>query len=367
MLQSVLESKSQLGYSLIHALIFLLATAIIFVLARLILNKFLKKLTEKTGTTLDDRLIRASARPLGFLILLVGLNYTIGAFGAFLSEGIRTHIAGITYVLTAVVISVWLMRLATQFFAWYAETIAIRTESTADDEFIPLISRLSKIAIGIITLIIILKHLGQEVQSLVVSLGVGSLALALAAQETLSNMIAGFVIMTDRPFRVGDRIELSDGQVGDVYQIGLRSTKVMTFDNTLIIVPNSEIVKERVINRSYPDPLIRVRIDVGVAYSSDVDTVKRVLIGTFRDHPEILEKPEPRAFFINFGDSSLDFMVIGRVDSWRKQFAVADELRSEIINRFRQEGIEIPFPQRDIWIRSQPPRDTDQTSTNELD
>ncbi len=352
MIEGFFESENTLTYSLIQALIFAIVTAVAFTVARWILNKALKKLAGKTRTSLDDRLIRACGKPLGFIIFIVGLHYVINAFSPFLTEGINKHIGGVVYVLIAGTVAIWLMRLVTEFFEWYAETIASRTESTADDEFIPLIIRLAKIIIGVIWLIAVLKHFEQDVQSLVISLGVGSLALALAAQETLSNMIAGFVIMTDRPFRIGDRIELSDGKVGDVYQIGLRSTKLMTFDNTLIIVPNSEIVKERVVNRSYPDPLIRVRIDVGVSYKSDVDQVKRILTKVFKDHPEILDKPEPMTYFVNFGDSSLDFMVIGRVDSWKKQFATSDDLRCEIIRRFRQEGIEIPFPQRDIWIRS---------------
>jgi len=352
-LNSIIEVENQLGNSLLQALIFAALTAVLFIISRWILNRGLRLLTRRTATTLDDRLIRIGAKPLGFLILITGFNYVVKSFSPYLSSALLKHVDGIIYILTVFVIALWVMRLLTQFFEWYAEAIAQRTESTVDDEFIPLIIRVSKIIVGVIAFIIILKHFNQDVQSLVVSLGVGSLALALAAQETLSNMIAGFVIMTDRPFRVGDRIELSDGKVGDVYQIGLRSTKMITFDNTLIIVPNSEIVKERVVNRSYPDPLIRVRIDVGVAYSSDVDQVKRILVQTFRDHPEILDEPEPKAFFLEFGDSALNFMVQGRVDSWKKQFTVADELRGTIIRRFREEGIEIPFPQRDIWIRSQ--------------
>ncbi|MFH1861630.1 MAG: mechanosensitive ion channel family protein, partial [bacterium] len=278
--------------------------------------------------------------------------YSVHAFAPFMSAGLLKHVDGIIYLLMVGTVATILMRVIGQFLAWYAEEIAIRTESTADEEFLPLISRICKIVVGVIAIIIVLKHFNQDVQSLVVSLGVGSLAIALAAQDTLSNMIAGFVIMTDRPFRVGDRIELSDGKIGDVYQIGLRSTKLLTFDNNLIIVPNAEIVKEQVTNRSYPDPVIRVRIDVGVAYGSNIDQVKAILLGILQEHPEILEEPAPAVYLMNYGESSLDFMVIGRVDSWTKQFGVAEELRCEIFRRFGQEGIEIPFPQRDIWIRS---------------
>lgn len=354
-MESVLPNiNNQLVNALLHTAIYALLTVILFIISRWVVNRILKVVTRKTATTLDDRFLRVSSKPLGILIILLGLNYIANAFTAFLPADLDKGIDGILYILIVSLIALWVMRLFSSLFDWYSETIAVRTESTADDEFVPLITRLMKIIIATIAIIIILKHFNQDVQSLVVSLGVGSLAIALAAQETLSNMIGGFVIMTDRPFRVGDRIELSDGKVGDVYQIGLRSTKLLTFDNTLVIVPNSEIVKERVINRSYPDPFIRVRIDVGVSYDSDVDTVKKILVDTFNNHPDILADPEPAAYFLEFGDSSLNFMVQGRVDSWKKQFEVAGQLRGEIIRRFRESGIEIPFPQHDVWIRTQP-------------
>jgi len=361
------ELGNSLGDAVIAGLIFAGLTVIAYWVARFLLKRLLKGLASRTTTTLDDKVITASVKPLGMLIIFVGLYYVVGAFSEFLPEYIERQFDGILYVVVVFFVTSWVMKLVETFFDWYAQTVASRTESSTDDEFIPLIVRVSKIVLGAIAIIIVLKHFNQDVQSLVVSLGVGSLAIALAAQETLSNMIAGFVIMTDRPFRVGDRIELSDGKVGDVYQVGLRSTKLMTFDNTLVIVPNSEIVKERVINRSYPDPIIRIRIDVGVAYSSDVDQVKQVLVDIFKEHPAIMDDPEPKAYFLNFGDSSLDFMVQGRVEDWKLQFSTADELRSEIHRRFKREGIEIPFPQRDLWVRALPAAEKDADSTNNSD
>ncbi|MBU1882071.1 mechanosensitive ion channel family protein, partial [bacterium] len=236
------EFGNKFGDAAMAALIFAALTFIVYWIARWMMKRLLKSFAVRTTTTLDDNLIKTSTRPLGKLILFVGLGYVVDSFAEFIPTAIDRHIDGIIYVIVVFFISVWLMKLVEAFWGWYAQTIASRTQSTADDEFIPLFVRISKIVIGVIAIIIILKHFNHDVQSLVVSLGVGSLAIALAAQETLSNMIAGFVIMTDRPFRIGDRLELSDGKVGDVYQVGLRSTKLMTFDNTLLIVPNSEIV-----------------------------------------------------------------------------------------------------------------------------
>jgi small-conductance mechanosensitive channel len=234
---------------------------------------------------------------------------------------------------------------------WYSERLSQAVAGGGKDDFVPLVRRLISIVIYTIAVIFIFKHFKQDISAIIVTLGVGTMAIALAAKDTIANMIAGFTIMTDRPFRIGDRILLESGEKGDVYDIGLRSTKILTFENTLIIVPNQQIVNEKVTNLTYPDPRIRVRIDVGVAYGTDLDKVKKILVDVCKAHPEVLEEPAPAAYFINFGDSSLDLMVICRTAKWGDQWRVGEELRMEIKKVFEREGIEIPFPQRDVHIK----------------
>ena len=205
------------------------------------------------------------------------------------------------------------------------------------------------IVVYAIAVVQILHHFNQDVSSIIVSLGVGSLAIALAAKDSLANMIAGFMIMTDRPFRIGDRVKLESGEKGDIYDIGLRSTKILTFDNTLIVVPNQQIINEKVTNLSYPDPQIRVSVEVGVAYGTDLDHVKQLLLEICEIHPDVLDDPPPAAYFLNFGDSSLDFKIVCRVGQWGQQWAVGEALRMEINRVFQKEGIEIPFPQRVVY------------------
>ncbi len=155
------------------------------------------------------------------------------------------------------------------------ETHAKKTESTINEAVFPILNRLVMILILFIAVVISLGHFGVDVSSLLVFLGGGSVAIALAAQETLANMIAGFIIMLDRPFRLGDRIKLPTGEIGDVYEIGLRSTKILDFDNNLIISPNSELTKTKVINYSYPRNDIRVLVEVNVAYGTSIERAKR--------------------------------------------------------------------------------------------
>jgi small-conductance mechanosensitive channel len=143
---------------------------------------------------------------------------------------------------------------------------------------------------------------------------------------------------------------LENGQVGDVYDIGLRSIKIMDFENTIHIIPNKEIANKTVINYTYPDNMIRIKINVGVAYGSNVEKVKEVLIQQFKSHSIILDEPEPKAYFMNMGDSSLDFMAVGYVAAYKDQWQISEEIRIMIYNALVAAGISIPFPHRTLTV-----------------
>jgi small-conductance mechanosensitive channel len=310
------------------------------------------KLTRRTRTELDDAILEAVQKPIFFAVLLVG--FYVAAHRLALAPAVKgstmKFVDSILFALAVIVGASILWRVSQAVIQWYMHSIAVRTSTRFDDEFAPLIGKVVKALIFFIAAIVVLDNFGINVNSLLVSLGVGSLALALAAKDTLANIIAGILIMVDRPFRVGDRVLLSSGEKGDVYDIGLRSTKVLTFENTLIIVPNSMIINEKLINLSYPDPRIRVRVDVGVAYGTDVDKAKRIMIDICKEHPDVLAEPEPTCWFIDFGDSSLNLSVMCRVDDFAQQWRVEEEIRMKINKRFEEEGIEIPFPQRVVHM-----------------
>lgn len=139
----------------------------------------------------------------------------------------------------------------------------------------------------------------------------------------------------------------------DVYEIGLRSTKFLTLENTLVIIPNAELSKMTIDNTSYPEPTIRVKLDVGVAYGSDIDLVKKLLLEAAVEHPDSLTKPESNVQFINFGDSSLDFRIYAFIQANKNQWRVENAIRENVYKIFKRENIEIPFPQRVLHIPSQ--------------
>ena len=351
-MQSIIEffKENTLPLSLVIAAGILITTYLLSRLLPKFEKLFVRYITGKTSTTLDDLILKITVNDLRKLIWLVGFYFVLKNLN-FLHETVLIYGIGILYVLSVLIVAHLITLLLNVMLDWYSEKWGKRVHKRVQDEFGPLLKRLIGIFVYTIAIVMILHHFKQNVSSILVSLGVGSLALALAAKDTLANMIAGFMIMTDRPFRIKDRIMLESGEKGDVYDIGLRSTKILTFDNTLIVVPNQQIVNEKVTNLSYPDPQIRVSVEVGVAYGTDLDNVKQILIGICEANPNVLDEPAPKAYFVNFGDSSLDFKVVCRVAEWGQQWGVAEELRLGIKQAFEKEGIEIPFPQRDINVK----------------
>lgn len=338
-----------------HLVRFALVLIVIWILARLIywIENFIgRRLVKRTRTTLDDELLDVVASSSGKLVWVIGLFFAFKYAWAMIPELVYNYVDGFLYVVAVFIFAQLVNKLLQTVLDWYNARWGKTMHRRIQDEFGPLFRRVIFILVYLSALIIILKHFNQEISSLVVSLGVGSLAIALAAKDTLANMIAGFMIMTDRPFRLNDRIMLENGEKGDVYDIGLRSTKILTFDNTLIIVPNQQIVNEKVMNLSYPDPQIRVIVEVGVAYGSDLKKVKSIMEAICNAHPNILDTPPPAAYFLNFGDSSLDMRITCYVPKWGQQWQTAEDIRMAIYERFEAEGIEIPFPQRVITMQN---------------
>jgi small-conductance mechanosensitive channel len=309
-----------------------------------------EQITRRTKTDLDDKVLPVIIKMGRRLIWLAGIYFALLSLKSIFTESLKSVRDGILYVLVVITVAQLLSRILQLMLDWYSQKWGKKVRGRIQDEFGPLFKRLIVIFVYLSAVVVILHRFNQNVSSIVVSLGVGSLAIALAAKDTLANMIAGFMIMTDRPFRVGDRIQLESGEKGDVHDIGLRSTKILTFDNTLIVVPNHQIINEKVTNLSYPDPQIRVSINVGVAYGTDLVKAKKILEEICTANSDVLESPPPKAYFISFGDSSLDLKVVCRVAKWGKQWGVSEELRMEINRVFEEEGIEIPFPQSVVHL-----------------
>ncbi|MBA2241736.1 MAG: mechanosensitive ion channel, partial [Chthoniobacterales bacterium] len=171
-------------------------------------------------------------------------------------------------------------------------------------------------------------------------------------QNIASNFISGLVILAERPITLGDRVEVGD-VTGQVEQIRARCTIIRTNDNITMIVPNQKFIEEPVTNWTYGDPRVRFRIPVGVAYGSDIEKVRETLIAVGREHPNALQDPAPNVFLEKFGDNSIDFeLVVWSSEMSFRPRRFKSDLNFAIARKFREAGIEIPFPQRDVYIRS---------------
>ena len=171
-------------------------------------------------------------------------------------------------------------------------------------------------------------------------------------QNIISNFISGLIILAERPIAIGDRVEIG-GVAGQVREISLRSTTVITNDNMAIIVPNADFITQRVTNWSYEDPRVRFRIPFGVAYGTDLPKLRKLMLEVADEHPKALKDPKPELFFVGFGDSSLNF----ELGVWSGEATISPRrFRSELFfaieKKLRESGIEIPYPQQDLHVRT---------------
>ena len=322
----------------------------------LVWTYLLLPIARRTRTNLDVSILEGTRSAAQAVAVFSGLYFTSKM--SFLSvKEIIEHVAwrgyqGAVYVGLVLGITWLAYSAAKSFTEWYAREVAGKTESKLDDQFVALFRKIAKFVFFFIGLTVIFDKFNIEITGLLATAGVMSFAVAFAAQETLANMISGFVLMIDHPFQPGDRIQLANGQLGDVIEVGLRSTKIMSFDQTVITIPNSEVAKSEIINYAAPNAVFKIRSTIGVAYGSDIRKVKAILMDIMTSHPIVLKDPPPSVYFTEFGESSLNLMFICWIADYRDKFGVVDEMNMAINDRFAAECVEIPFPQRDLHLRT---------------
>jgi MscS family membrane protein len=309
-----------------------------------------KNFTDKTETKLDDKVLDALKTPLKYVIYAITL--------VLASERVGVDAKNEVTAILILFLSKPFANISQIVMHYIERDLAKRTESKLDDMVLPLINKTVSFLIYVFALILALDQLGIEVLPFIAGLGIVGLAIGLAAKDTLANIIAGIFIIIDRPFVVGDRIEAWSAPKqaatwGDVIEIGLRSTKIKTTDNILLVIPNSEISRRDIINYTAISPDIRVRIPIGIAYEADREKAEKIIMDIAKNTEGVLEKPEPWLVMQAFGASSVDLELRVWIDNARMRKRITSSLSKEIKLEFDKQGIEIPYPRRHVILHKE--------------
>lgn len=213
------------------------------------------------------------------------------------------------------------------------------------------LARVAQYIIVVIGVLISFQFLEINLTSLAVVFGLLSVGIGFGLQNITANFISGLIIMFERPISVGDHVQVGDKE-GDVTEISIRSTKIRTLNNISIIVPNNQFVENDVVNFSHGDPTFRLDVNVGVSYSSDLDKVLKALNEIADEHPKVMKTPKHQVHLTNFGDSSWDMELRVWIPNVKERYVLRNEMNQAIVRKFEEYEIEIPFPQRDLHVKS---------------
>jgi small-conductance mechanosensitive channel len=253
-------------------------------------------------------------------------------------------------VIYVILLFILLIVLSKKIKNWLINSILVK--SNLDSGTINSIATITRYIIILAGLFAILQSMGIDLSTITLLAGALGVGIGFGLQNITNNFVSGIIILFERPIKVGDRIQVED-IIGDVVKISLRATTVVTNENISVIVPNSEFISTRVINWSHNDRNVRFNVPVGVSYKEDPQKIKEVLLSVASDNRFVLKNPEPDVIFVEFGDSSLNFVLrIWTSEMIQKPKILISEIYFEIFKRFRENKIEIPFPQRDLHIKT---------------
>ena len=333
-----------------------LVSIVVALLVKVVGVRLLLRLASKTKTTVDDQLVKALGKPVFVSVLLVGLGYAVNDVGL----GETTEFICMGFLRTAAVL-VWAegaMRVGNTLLGWLSgasSRLQIVQEST-----LPMFRILLKVSVIGGGMYFAFLAWNVDVTGWLASAGIVGIAVGFAAKDTLANLFAGVFILTDAPYKVGDFIILTGGHRGLVTNIGMRSTRILTRDDVEVTIPNATIGNAQIVNESSGrHEKMRIRITVEVAYGSDVDEVRALLLRCAAGVEHVCDTPTPSVRFREFGSSGLVFQLRAWVLEPVYKGRVVDALNTKVYKALTATGVEIPYPKRDLYIKELPSRDAE--------
>lgn len=334
--------------------IIIFATFIIKSIFIYILDKKISVLIKNTKTELDDLLVNAIRSPLNYLILLQG--FYLAVLSLHLPEKINNfEISGVVYtiyILAFSLIMLYFIFKLIDIIAFYLYREAKKTESTLDDQLIPLLVKSLRVLVVTLGILFILDNFGYNIASLLAGLGLGGLAFALAAQNTVSNLFGSITIFSDKPFQLGDWIQVGDIE-GTVEDVGFRTTRIRRFDQALVTVPNSQFINTGIINYTAMKKR-RINFYLGVTYGTSVNKIKEVVAGIKKiiEDDEKFDHSFYMVKFTDFGPYSLNIFIycFTKTTDWADSLGVREEFNLKIMQLLEESGVEIAFPSQTIYL-----------------
>lgn len=331
-------------------LIFLLSGIVAWILDRIVMAS-LAGVIRKLSATSEAQILQLIRRPIFKSVILLGLASATAVLN--LDAGWKQVIFSLLTTIALIIWTGFFIRLCSLLLKQMAANNA--RYPWLHFKTLPLFENIAYIVIIVISVYYIFSAWKVDMTAWLASAGIVGIAVGFAAKDTLANLFSGVFILADAPYKIGDFVVLDGGERGEVTKIGLRSTRLLTRDDVEVTVPNSVMGNTKIINESGgPHEKYRIRVRVGVAYGSDIDLVREILLNVASKVEDVCKDPEPRVRLRQFGPSSLDFELLCWVDQPVLQGRILDRLNCAVYKQFRAQGVEIPYAKQDVYIKEMP-------------
>ncbi len=349
--EQIILNPQKLLYPIVQVLAMLLAAGLTWWIYNKVIGRIEKRYEGSLFLEKSGRIFVLVKRAGHYLILILVGTGLLNLFQSPMAQ--KIFYAFMIILLASIACSI-----VNSLIPYLERNIADKTTTKVDDVIVDLSRKFSGIVIYGVGIIMALDKLGLNVMPFVAGAGVAGIAIGFAAKDTLSNIIAGVLMIIDRPLRVGDRIEVwsapkNSSTWGDVIHIGLRATKIRTTDNIVSIVPNNEIMNRDIINYTAVTDEIRVRIPIGIAYDANINKAKEIIVKVSLELDWVMKDPAPMVVVRSFGDSSVDLQARIWIRNPRRRMDTISYITDRVKEEFDKAGIEIPYPKRDIYIKKE--------------